>query len=90
MSSSLIMATLLYADGRKETVKPSNGKTFELEELQGFVHGYIEIVNVSEGRLLVVDDEGLFKPLSLNPNASAVAEMLIVGDALLCNSDEID
>lgn len=84
------MATLLYADGRKETVNPKNGKTFELEELQGFVHGNIEIVHVRGNRLLVVDDEGLFKQLPMNFNASSVAGMLIVGDALLCADNEID
>ena len=84
------MATLLYADGHKETVNPKNGKTFELEELQGFVHGYIEIVHVGSDQLLVVDDEGLFNPLLPNLNASAIAGTMIVGDALLCESNEID
>ena len=83
------MATLLYADGRKEDVTPKNGSDFTLEELQGFVVGYIDIVSARNNRILVVDDEGLYKEASLNLNATNAAGMIIVGDALLCEKWEV-
>ena len=81
--------------GEIDIVQPSDPKEgFSLEELQGIVGGYIDIVPLWPGWVMVVNDEGLLKDLPLN----VVASMLrlpqrylcglgaIVGDVLVCPS----
>lgn len=81
-----------------ELVKPK-GKTFSLEELQKFVGGYIEIVHVADGKLcMVVNEEGKINHLPMNPVATRLFSVLapapindfIVGNVLICGSDEIE
>jgi hypothetical protein len=50
-------ATLILVDGTTLAVAPKNGKVFKLEELQGYVGGYIEINRVGD-RFLVVNEDG--------------------------------
>ena len=38
------MATLIKTDGSKLEIQPQNGLDFQLDELQKFVDGYIEIL----------------------------------------------
>lgn len=40
-------STLLKVNGERVDVAPKNGKDYKLEELQGFVGGYIEIIRLS-------------------------------------------
>lgn len=83
------MATVLYADGRAEPLTP-HGRTFTLEELQAIVGGYIEIVRVPGG-FLVVNEDGLLRRLPRNGQASRLhPSSPIVGDAVLCDPTEID
>lgn len=88
-------SVLIRVNGQLEPVTPKNGSTWSLEELQGFVGGYIEIVNSRmTGRFLVIDEEGKLKGKPVN----IAATMLypngdldpLVGDVLHCKSDEID
>lgn len=92
------MATLLKANGSSKEVQPINGKSFSLAELQGFVGGYIEIAQVYSlpsnirGTILVVNEEGKLKHLTLNIEATrlhGVPNDPIVGDALLCSNHEV-
>lgn len=84
------MAKLLYADGRIKTVKPKDGKKFSLKELQQYVEGYIEIVHTPDGELLICNEEGRLQGLRPNLNATNAVQQLIVGNAVLCNPDQID
>lgn len=43
------MATLIKTDGSKLEIQPQNGLDFQLDELQKFVDGYIEIINLHNG-----------------------------------------
>lgn len=53
------MDSILYTtDGGRRKVTPSNGTDFSLEELQGFVGGYIEIIRLGDNRLVIVNEEG--------------------------------
>ena len=52
------MATLIKTDGSLTEIEPKNGQKFELEELQQYVQGYIELVFLKEDRLLVINDDG--------------------------------
>lgn len=89
------MATLYKVDGSVLEVHPRNGTEFTLEELQGFVGGYIEIVPLRDGTHLICNEEGKLNGLPLNDEASAVWVKsygftdLIVGDALVCSESEL-
>lgn len=86
------MAQLIKQNGQELEVKPQNGKFFTLEELQGYVHGYIQIVYLKDGRLMVVNEEGKFNE-DFCQNMKATRLFVydeIVGDVLVCNKNEID
>lgn len=53
-----------------------------LEEAQKAVGGYVEIIPVGDGQLLV-NEEGRIAGLPINPQASEAAGQPIVGNALL-------
>ena len=96
------MAKLMKASGDVIDVQPKNaGEPFTLEELKGFVGGWIECVYLPNGKqVIVVNEEG--KLMNLPYNAIATETMalafqpnrindFIVGDALLCEiGTEID
>lgn len=56
--------------------------------------GYIQIVATTDGRLMVVDEEGKLKGMRLNMAATELyvygAADPIVGDALVCDHGQID
>lgn len=68
------MASWIKSDGTIDVVQPKNGKTFKLDELQGFVGGYIEIIHPAlpgyEGQMLVINEEGKIHGLPLNQRAT--------------------
>lgn len=87
-------ATFIRADGITQKVKPKDGKSFSLDELQKFVGGFIEIVPTKKaGKVLVIDDEGKLKT---GAKRNALATELydgfsaIVGNALLVDEDLIN
>jgi len=61
-------STLYKTDGRTQDVRPANGVHWTLEELQGFVGGYIEVVRTVDGRFMVINELSkiLQPPLDLN------------------------
>ena len=81
------MALFIRSDGYKCHIEPNNGTDFSLEELQGYVGGYIQIVAVDNLRVMVVDEEGLLLPI--NQTASNMIGQRIVGDVVVCLSKEI-
>lgn len=74
-----------------EEVKPENGTDFKLKELQEFVGGYIEVVPLGNGKIMVVNEEG--RLLNLPPNWAVTTRYglsdLIVGNALVCEDGEV-
>lgn len=66
-------------------------RTFSLKELKEIVEGYIEIVYLKDGRLMVVNEEGKLLGLPVNHNASNLVDWrdVIVGNVLVCDSKEI-
>lgn len=88
---------LIKSDGEKQKVNPKNGTDFSLEELQGFVGGYIQILHMGRGELMVINEEGKLKNLPLNRDATAIANLrgrllegdYIVGPALICHKSQI-
>lgn len=84
-------ARLIQTNGTEREVTPSNGKTFSLKELQGFVNGYIEILRITPDEFLIVNEEGRLIGLPVNERASQIYEAdFIVGDALLCSVDQVE
>jgi len=66
------MASKLYMpDGSSRVVTPANGVHWTLEELQGFVGGYIEVVRTTDLKFMVVNEEGKLPHLNLPYNRAA-------------------
>lgn len=82
------MAQLIKTNGTVQEVTPANGKAFTLEELQGFVGGYIEPVRLGPGKTMLVNEEGLIQELPYNSKASQLAGQVIVGNAVVVDGKE--
>jgi hypothetical protein len=83
------MAHLIKQNGEVTQVEPKQGDEFTLEELQGYVDGYIEFVYLGDD-IAVVNEEGLLKGLAINNRASAVVGQTLVGDVLIVNRNQIN
>lgn len=86
------MATLIKADGTLQVVHPRSGigTTFSLEELQGYVGGWIEMIRPVENEIAVVNEEGRILKLPPNPRASLATGYYLVGDVLICEDAELE
>ena len=88
---------LIKPDDEKQEVNPKNGTDFSLEELQGFVGGYVQILHMGRGELMVINEEGKLMNLPLNRDATSIAHWrgrllegdYIVGPALICHKSQI-
>lgn len=85
------MATIYKTNGEVLQTTPKNGKDFSLEEMQAIVGGYIEIVYLDNGQLMIVNEEGKINGSPLNDNASMLVGYtdLIMGDVLVCESKQV-
>lgn len=77
--------TLLYKPGESEPSHPmpANGKTWTLDEVQGLVGGYVQLIQLDDGLTMLVDEEGRMKGLPLNQGASLLSGHPVVGTALI-------
>lgn len=87
-------AYLLAANGVARSITPENGTDFQLEEAQGYVDGYIEVIHLTDEVILIINEEGKFsKPF--NSTATVIAHACkavrkddyIAGDAIICLSE---
>ena len=89
-------AKIIYTDKEAEDYTPKNGKTFELAELQGIVDGCIEIIRLNDGRIIIVNEDGLSLNLPVNIEATNILRRdhstteYIVGNAIVCDADMIE
>ena len=93
------MATLIKADGTQTEIQPQNGTDFSLEELQKYVGGYIQVISLrnQEDEILVLNEDGKNHHCPLNTTATELALFnraifhwdCIVGDVVLCKSEEV-
>lgn len=89
---------ILKTDGSKHVITPQVGTKFNLEELQELVGGYIEVINLSANKALVVNEEGKLHNLPVNKIATALAQYCnaifptdcIVGDAVVIENKRLD
>ena len=65
-------------------ISPENGKTFELEEVQAHVEGYIEVVQLNKDQIMIVNEEGK-SDKEYNAIATGIAEALWSGDYICGN-----
>lgn len=54
-----------------------------LQDAQKLVGGSVELINLSNGDQMLVNEEGLLQDLEYNHKASRLANRRIVGDAIL-------
>ena len=60
-----------------------------LEDAQAFVKGWVEPVWLSNGDLLLVNEEGVMRGFPINEIASVVARQKILGNAMLIKKDAL-
>ncbi|MCQ2232153.1 MAG: DUF3846 domain-containing protein [Paludibacteraceae bacterium] len=93
------MAVLIRTNGKKEEVKPKNGKNFSLEELRTSIGGgWIECLPIPSGMgTIVCDEEGKLKGLPMNEVAThfmylcfGISSDYLCGDVLVADDGEID
>lgn len=90
------MALWIKTNGAPQTVAPANGKHFTLEEMQTFVGGYIEALELNDGTVMYLNEEGKLNELPYNLVADQIAHQLtgiawtdgIVGDVLIATRAE--
>ncbi|MDH6308029.1 hypothetical protein M2451_002548 [Dysgonomonas sp. PFB1-18] len=90
------MAKLIKVNGEITEIHPVNGTDFKLDELQGYVDGYIEIIDLKNGEIYVVNEEGKY---TCERNETATKTALergaifdwdyIAGDVVLCKDIEV-
>ena len=89
-------AKIIYTDKEDEDYTPKNGRTFELDELQGIVDGNFEIVRLRDGRMIIVDEDGKSKDKAVNIPATNILRRdhfttdYIVGTAIVCDADMVE
>lgn len=74
-------------------VAPKSGREFQLEEIQRYVGGYIEVVRLTDDQIMIVNGEGKFTK-GCNQIATAIAHLhraigqrdYIARDAVICPS----
>lgn len=74
---------------QKVEVKPENGHHFSLQELYKMIGGNIEIVHIGDGKIAVVDEEGILKSRMYNIFASSYTGRFLYGNVLICNSKQV-
>ena len=90
------MAQLIKQNGEISEISPANGSDFQLEELQEYVGGCIDIVSLDNGNIMVINDDGKFT-CELNDKATDMAHYnhaifaddYISGDVVVCKNQEV-
>lgn len=84
------MAKLITTDNQIVDVFPKNGTDFKYNELNKFVNGYIEIVSMGNGAIMVVNETGKLDNLPFNAIATQLyGRDIICGNALICGEEEV-
>jgi uncharacterized protein DUF3846 len=90
-------AKLISPNGKTKEIQPRDGKTFKLDELQEYVDGPIQIIDLFDGSVMVVNEEGKIDRNKLSMYYNRVASELynnsndfIVGPVVVCPADLIE
>ena len=90
------MATLYRTDGSVTDIRPKQGTDFSLEEAQALVGGYVQVLNLPNGRIALFNEEGRLKQLPVNTKATAYIQRLylpfevvdFLGDVVIADNTE--
>lgn len=90
------MAKLIKVTGEITEVHPVNRTDFKLDELQGYVGGTIDIVDLGNDEIYVINDNGKYE-CERNEEATKIALErgaifdwdFIAGDVVLCKNEEV-
>lgn len=89
------MAKIFKANGEVTEVTPENGTDFSYVELKKIVNGYIQVIPAGHAMVMVLNEEGKLLGMPFNENATRAQffrtgiEHILVGDVLLCKSNEV-
>ena len=87
------MAQVFKVNGQIVDVTPKKGKELSLEQLQGAVEGYIELVPIMNPqyshKIMFCNEDGIRLGKELNLNASNIAGQRILGNVILCDKGEV-
>ena len=89
-------AKIIYTDKEAEDYTPKNGKTFGKTEMYGIVEGYIDIIRLNDGRVIIFDSQGKALNKAVNIPATNILRRdhfttnYIVGTAIVCDADMIE
>lgn len=84
------MAEIVRMTGEYEPLTLPENTDGRLEVLQGIVGGFIEIVPLRGGKLMVIDEEGKLKGKKVNREATLLYGLTtIVGDVVVVSKDEV-
>lgn len=93
MKSAKKTAIVLSPNGQSSVVSPDNGNDFSLEQAQSIVGGYVEVIPLKNGKIMILNEEGKLKDLTLNRQATDLAhesylpaDDYIVGHVIVCES----
>lgn len=99
MSTSKLVTMFIPVDQFKmQPVQPADGKHFTLAEVQKFVGGYVELLRLPDGHVMLINEEGKLKGLPENGlatklalEAHAIADTdWICGPVLVCPEAQFD
>lgn len=91
-------AQLIDTNGAKVPMVPANGATFTLKEAQAAVGGYVQLIVLNDGKIMLCNEEAKLGPHDQNPTATylahhvrAIAESdYIAGNVLVCDREMFD
>lgn len=89
------MGTLIKADGTVQSVSPSSGKKFTLEEMQEYVGGDIQMVTLPKNKAMILNENGKLMGLPVNDAATIMLRVerntndFCVGDVLVIDRKEM-
>jgi len=67
------MATVIQVDGAERQVVLSKKTHEKMEQIQKYVGGYYTPITLKDGKIMLVNEEGIPRGLPKNPKASAIA-----------------
>lgn len=88
------MGMIIRPDNTLDKVEPQNGSHYTLEELQQYVGGLIEVVQLTNSTLMIVNEEGQLLGLPFNFAASNLVQdrlpgQIIVGTVVVIKDNEL-
>ena len=85
-------AVIIKECGTTKDLVPNDTKAFTLKEMQEIVGGYIEMIHLKNGDIMVINEEGKLNALRINDDATQIFQEnfgdtdVIVGNVLLTSA----